>query len=605
MQWSLYDKNGELKPFMFSNGKSQQDIVKEVIEAFREGCKIVFIRGICGTGKSAIALNIAKELGRASVVVPVKTLQAQYKKDYTEDKYVIKADGEKQRITVIDGRNNHGCPFLKCSCDDQLLPCTIEINSENKKRIKDYIKSNPFVNLRDFRSLKDVRRKSIAPACPYWSPIICRDWFGSYRLEDAQEIEYNGLNGKCFIYYKRKEGCGYYDQFMSYFNSDVIVFNSSKYEVETLMDRKPSTDVEIIDECDEFLDSLAAEKKISLDRLSKALSSLKIDDLDMRERAIELNGLVLGIINKHSKDAAAGAIYPLKKTEVFNLLLRFLDGTDFVNLEDDIAETLYNVYKTAVFFKDVFDDSYVSFGRNKLNELVANIVTINLKEKLKEFTEKNKFFVMMSGTIHSDEVLRGVFGIEEYTVIEAETEWHGNITPEGTGLEMHFNYASYKSNRGRFLSALSACVREAEPPALVHVTSYKDLPTEEEIKRYGLLDLKSQDGLREMQEKYRRGELLEMFKKGQIKVLYSTNCRRGVDLPGDMCKSIIFTRFPYPDINSLFWRVLRLSRPEQYQMFYFDMARRNFMQQLYRGLRSKNDHIYLLSPDLRVLSARV
>ena len=83
MIWSLYNKEKYLEPFVFSNGKSQLDIVKEAIEAIKDGHKVIFIRGICGTGKSAIALNIAKELGRTSIVVPVKPLQKQYEEDYT------------------------------------------------------------------------------------------------------------------------------------------------------------------------------------------------------------------------------------------------------------------------------------------------------------------------------------------------------------------------------------------------------------------------------------------------------------------------------------------------------------------------------------------
>ena len=62
MKWSLYNKEQYLEPFKFSNGKTQLDVVKEVIDAINEGYKIIFIKGFCGTGKSAISLNIAKEL---------------------------------------------------------------------------------------------------------------------------------------------------------------------------------------------------------------------------------------------------------------------------------------------------------------------------------------------------------------------------------------------------------------------------------------------------------------------------------------------------------------------------------------------------------------
>src|SRR5690348_2253953 len=61
--WSLYSKDSFLEPLKFSNGKTQEDIVKEVVELVKAGNKIIFIHGFCGTGKSAIALNIARVLG--------------------------------------------------------------------------------------------------------------------------------------------------------------------------------------------------------------------------------------------------------------------------------------------------------------------------------------------------------------------------------------------------------------------------------------------------------------------------------------------------------------------------------------------------------------
>ena len=68
MIWNLYENDKFLEPLVFSNGKSQEDIVKEVLDAIDKDHKIIFIHGICGTGKSAIALNIANVLGKTSVI---------------------------------------------------------------------------------------------------------------------------------------------------------------------------------------------------------------------------------------------------------------------------------------------------------------------------------------------------------------------------------------------------------------------------------------------------------------------------------------------------------------------------------------------------------
>ncbi|GAG16589.1 unnamed protein product, partial [marine sediment metagenome] len=197
MTWNLYENNKFLQPLKFSNGKSQKDVVKEILNSIKEGNKIIFVHGICGTGKSAIALNLARKLGKASVVVPGKNLQNQYKKDYSEQKYLLKDNGERLKISVITGRNNHKCKFLEdnqnavpkikkeinsklhdifsgrkeeiketigkdISADNHNIPCKIEIKEKNLGRIKKYLKQNKKIKVTDFSSIKDVKRMSIA-----------------------------------------------------------------------------------------------------------------------------------------------------------------------------------------------------------------------------------------------------------------------------------------------------------------------------------------------------------------------------------------------------------------------------------------------------------
>ena len=129
MNWSLYSKEKFLEPLKFSNGKTQEDIVEEVLKAVEEGFKVIFIWGVCGTGKSAIALNIARNLGKTSIIVPNKNLQNQYKKDYENSKYLLKNNKEKLKISVITGRQNHKCSFLE---NNKIIKPSImkEVNSK-------------------------------------------------------------------------------------------------------------------------------------------------------------------------------------------------------------------------------------------------------------------------------------------------------------------------------------------------------------------------------------------------------------------------------------------------------------------------------------------
>jgi Rad3-related DNA helicase len=212
----------------------------------------------------------------------------------------------------------------------------------------------------------------------------------------------------------------------------------------------------------------------------------------------------------------------------------------------------------------------------------------------------------MSGTLHSPEVLRDIFGLENFEIIEAETEQQGSIKIKRTGLERdckYSNFASGNTNREHYLRALEKSIEIAEKPILVHINSFGDLPTEEEKEEFNLKNLVSRRELKELQIEDKLGKRVSNFKKGEIDLLFSTKCSRGVDFPGDECRSIIFTKYPNPNVEDAFWKILARTKPAHYWKFYKDKARRELLQKVYRGLRFKDDKIFLLSPDSRVLDA--
>src|SRR3989344_1933684 len=246
--WSLYADNKRLEPLKYSNGKTQEDVVKEVADLIKSGKKIILIHGVCGTGKSAIALNIARAIGRAAIVVPFKNLQKQYEEDYTNKKYLLSSGGRKMKIAVITGRDNHDSIIEPgVSCADKFLPDTILITEKNRDKLFRYYNQNPLIRHKDIPHIKALKRISIAPSNPYWSPIRLAE-FELPRLSDAKKKIYKGCDGRDYIFYHRKEGCSYYDQFQSYIEADVIIFNSAKYKIELALNRKPETQVDIIDE---------------------------------------------------------------------------------------------------------------------------------------------------------------------------------------------------------------------------------------------------------------------------------------------------------------------------------------------------------------------
>jgi Rad3-related DNA helicase len=274
-----------------------------------------------------------------------------------------------------------------------------------------------------------------------------------------------------------------------------------------------------------------------------------------------------------------------------------------------------NVFETVKSFENVVDETYVSYEKAETGErplfgkaessTIVNLVSINLADKFKEIMDMNNVLDLMSGTLHSDEVLRDIFGLKDFKVVDAETQVPGMISKCRTGKEINCKYENFKSgkhSREEYLKSLSIAIANAEKPTLIHVSSYGDLPTSEEKLHLGLHNVMSKEELFKFQED---SDVVAKFKKGQIDTLFSTKCARGVDFPGKECKSIVITKYPYPNIQGLFWQILKKENPNKFMEFYLDKARRELVQKIARGVRFKGDYVMLLSPDSRVLDGRV
>lgn len=606
--WSLYKNGQRMPPLRFSNNKTQEDVVEEVVNLIRKGKKIIFLHGVCGTGKSAIALNIARILGKAAVVVPVKNLQRQYEEDYLGKMFLLKPSGKKLIISMITGRSNHDSIFEPgISCADPFLPDNIQIIEKNFDKIREYYRENPFIQHKNFFDLSKLKRISIAPTNPYWSPIIPSKY--SMNLPDAEKKSYLGLKGNDFIFYHRKRGCSYYDQYDAYFDSDVIIFNAAKYKIETALNRKPATNVDIIDEADEFLDSFSNQSELNLTRLKNSLSNLNSDHKDTMDLADEIIELIrLEEKNKKAIGVDENKIFEINDTNIKKILSLMLKDENIeseIYFDDSSSNYVSKTIEIARDFEDFFKDTYLTYRVYEKN-LLVNLVTTDMSKRLQEILGKNRAFVFMSGTLHSRNILEKVFGITEYETVEAETIPPGTIEICRTGREFDCRYSNFNpGNRTRknYLEALSVCIQKSLKPLLVHVNAFNDLPSEEEIINFSLKELISREELIKLQENDRTGKLVSEFKKKLFDSLYSTKCSRGVDFPGDSCCSVLFTKYPNPNPGDTFWKILKRTHQEYFWDFYKDKARREFLQRLYRALRSPEDHVFVLSPDSRVLEA--
>lgn len=604
--WSLIEKGTQLEPLRFSNGKTQEDVVNEIIGKIAKGAKVIFLHGVCGTGKSAIALNVARRLGKTSVVVPVKALQRQYERDYVGRKQVIKPNGKPLSIAIITGRDNHASLIKQgVTCADPYLPETIRIGEKNYTAIKDYYTTNPFIENKQVPELKQLKRISIAPSNPYWSPIVPAHV--ELNLPDARKKRYKGLSGKEFIFYHRKPGCGYYDQYDAYLDADVIVFNASKYKIETTLDRKPATKVDIIDEADEFLDSFAQQRQLHCNALRQSLSRIKYSAPHTAQVCDELTSLLDA--EEHHKGPLTireDEIFPLEKTRVRDILQILARHPELMD-EAYSDETSYiaTAYEIAEMFIGFEEETFLSYRRFE-QDLIISLVTTNLSQQFSELIAKNNVLILMSGTLHSPEVLKDIFGISAEHTVEAETRQPGTIEIIRLGGEFDCKYSTFQSGmktKDDYFTMLNTCIEKAPRPALVHVNAFEDLPTESDKLRLGLHHLPSRGDLITQQANDLEGIAVEKFKSGATKILFTTKCARGVDFPGEQCRSVIFTKYPNPNMNDTFWKILQKTHANTFWSVYRDKARREFLQRVYRAVRFPEDHVYVLSPDTRVLDA--
>jgi Rad3-related DNA helicase len=606
--WDLNIGEKKIKPLVFSNGKSQEDIVKEIVESVKSGDKVILLHGVCGSGKSAIALNVARALGKSSIVVPVKALQRQYEEDYMGKMYLIKTNGQKMKIAMLTGRENHDSLYIEgSSCNDPMLPENIKLTERNYDKLLEYYEENPLIRNKQKPSWKEMRRISVAPANPYWSPILPAS-IELNQMKDASKIKYKGCDGNDYIFYHRKRGCSYYDQYLAYKGADVIIFNSAKYKSEIELGRKPETEIDIIDEADEFLDSLYQQQEINMTRTVAALRQLSVESIkadEARKKIIEF--IELEEKNKRILGVDEDKIFRIDDTK-FRDIFKLVSGNPDLESELLVDEMNYanNLLEAAFAFKDIATEVYCTFRKDEDDNLYIKIVSTNLSSKFNEILNRSKALVLMSGTLHSESVLKNIFGINKMKIIEAETLNLGAMELIRTGKEIdckYSNFTSKKHTRDEYLKALDESVKKSVLPTLIHVNAYLDLPTEDEKYAYEIEKLTTSEVLYQLQSDDKTGRNVSLFKSGLNDKLFTTKCSRGVDFPGAMCRSIVFTKYPYPNVSDIFWKILQKNHPNHYWDFYRDKAKREFLQRIYRALRSKDDHVFILSPDIRVLNA--
>jgi Rad3-related DNA helicase len=454
----------------------------------------------------------------------------------------------------------------KVKCSSKVLPCTIPLD-------------------------KDTPRWKVARKCKYWSPIYPNDVRPLRKEKDCKVFEYDSIGGTQYLY-QRKEGCGYYDQHQYYLDSDILVYNNAKWHVDSLMGRKPKVDVEIFDEADLFLDGLTLRSVISERMMAALLGEARTVKAELYKENRHAEGMQIeslaGDIKKEF-EKFIGTKIPMRPYD-FNddaeyflkNLLRFLRV-----LETDYADKLIAKLEDILTYREI-TNFYTEKDRVTFFVPEPSLV---MKDMLKRSADKILF---MSATLQEFSVLEDIYGIHDFGFVEGETKTPGKLYIKWTGKEKLVNWRNWQQERFRinYWETLSEILRRAERPTLVQVHSYQYLP-EDNIYQY----IPRQEDIKNMDQE----EEIHSFKTGKDDILFSTKTDRGIDLPGDMCRAIVLMKYPFPSMKDPLFTVMKKRLGDKaFWKYYNDIARREFMQQTGRGLRSQDDWIEVWSPDMKV-----
>lgn len=531
--WSLYKGDKLVKPLRYSNGKTQEQVVDELIDALRHH-DIVFFKGAVGTGKSAIALHVVKHFGTGHIVVPTKVLERQYHEDYFTGKYKIPG----LNIHMMMGKGNYHCLFIDSYCGDKLCPCSCPLN-------------------------KGETRTEVAKVCPFWSPIFPSEMSQkvkhilerynntSYRAADYQSIR--GIR----THIVAPIPCKYYECFKAYTDprSHATIFNSAKWDIEMWIGRKPKVPIEIIDEGDAYLDNLTY----------KVFMNNGIFD------AIERNGLVpednIKIIKyeferlMQSYKTYSGILS--NNTRLIRFLETFIEILDAVSTDGMVCEMCNKI----LLMLRHTSNSFVKISRGNLVVYIPRPdITLN------EIRKRSGKLLFMSATFQHEDILKDIYGINDVVMVEGETKFPGKLIIKKTGKEVNINKDKWDNYQFRrvYWSVLNKMIKRATRPTLVQVHGYKYVPPNTEVNK-------------------------------RKDVWWSTVTDRGIDLHDDHCRSVIILKYPYPDLSDPVLKTMKALLNNRFWSYYRDIARRDLIQQIGRGLRHKNDWVELWSPDKMVM----
>ena len=557
----LYKKDGSPCEYKgYTTGKSQHDTLDEIRTAFQEN-DIVIFKGMVGSGKSVVGIRLAldQQYGRGVVAVPTKVLSDQYFDDYDGNKYFFELDNHRASIRTLKGRNNFVCPRgshalamdKTVAADERNLPCTQDIN----------------------KTIHETRLSCLME-CTSWGFVFPEE---RDDLRPFMKMSYPGLRHDWFLC-GVSDPCPYWRQFDAYPTAACIVMNKDKWRAEVAIGRLPRTPLTVIDEADEFLDSLITTTSISNKTVNRVAEPfLDSADATLRSCASKLydNWLELAL-----------ATDPIR---VLKSYLRPL----LLESEDELDKELFYKVNDLIEFEA---QGLLVWEREKdEKKAIINFAMPHPDKLLKSLQDKiGGDWLLMSATLQERSVLQSIYDIDP-PVINGETSFPGKLIEVLTAT---------KEERSMFDKSWRKDIADS----LTWFKSYRDRAFA--VMKQPALEIRHSQRYFSKDEWKRltveQDERLHAFITKPEGVFSATKLDRGIDLKG--VKTIFIDKYPNPGMDGLALRSIRSRLKKEnpndreettWWQYYGDMARRDFIQQIGRVLRKEEDVVDFWSPDIK------
>ncbi|MBW2675910.1 MAG: hypothetical protein JRD89_21345, partial [Deltaproteobacteria bacterium] len=390
------------------------------------------------------------------------------------------------------------------------------------------------------------KRYEVASECPYWIPRYPERMAKviAYKLGKDYATYRTAGEPMAQFYSTQAKDCPYLRQYYeAYINSEVIVMNDKLWLIETLARRKPKwySGVEILDEVD-----------LLLDRLVRGFRLRYSDIKDMLDKGLE----------RDWKWILSGKA---SESDVFDFI---------VSLMAKVESTKERLYYR---LQRIYEDWSRLVYRAEANELY--FFYKSPKEYLRQILSRSNDYILgMSATLHDLKVLTDYFGFDRdsFCIVYGRPTFPGKLYLIKSR-RWWIRHDNWEKLRKDVLDETRRIIEEGAKHgfrSLVQAHAFKY------VEGLGIpIDSANND-------------FFDLWIKGKLNAIASTRTKRGVDLRKELIpkKLLIIPKFPLPDKESLQIRCLFETLPERLaRAVYYDMAKRDLIQQIGRVLRSDDD----------------